>query len=1084
MNKDPLKICLSALIQVILLLASITFSVHADAYNLLYASASIAAETPRVILQPGNAGSSIIYGNSTSAKVSVSPPTSPFYYPSDYNILTGTHISGSLPSSVRIVDNDYFIVRSTGSATSTTTYYPLGYNLLSSTTHVSGSINDLQSNDGAYMTFKSYLSNIKNDSKDFVDQTSNVDGNPDIGSHSNFTAMQAGPDGDYNILIEQKIVNEDTTSKTNALIAYRSNTGTNGLYSPKYRIWTGNSALWGSEIELPNAGSPVRWVRVEYCPVKSRGYEVIVMTISDDRYYDLYIWNGTVWLTFNNIGYFQDATFYRGFDVAYEHASGRALTVYSRGTSTDGQEIGYRIWDGKTLSDEYLLGSPYTNGEVYWINLASCPGIRPGTSDDNEIAMIYIDSNRCIYGYIWTGSSWNNMGQTAAWDNNAAIATEECIAVTYEQQSGRAMFIWGSANAVGRNYYRVWNGSTLSDPTLLTIRAQGGVTNWVTLKAQPNSNGLLFTVVDAGRDLNTAYWNGSAWTIHNEHDSNVDTHASRCADFAWSPDGSTGLLVWGTSPNSISYKTFTPPNTWSLTSTALAEGTHPWVQLRTNPHYVNGDKYVLGADLNSNNGIGIITWDGATFTIMEGAITANTGATTFECFEIAFMNFGPLTIAYQLDLEVQWVETNYAGTNKYLCIYAGSLNSENLRVDVWDGYSWVTVISVLAPNQWNNVSVFDYLTSSAFTIRFKATIEEEDLTQDSWQIDCVLLHTWNSEYTAEVEFYGDSNVWSWSQISWTVDICLTEASVNVTLQLFNYAIGQYSTGGEGYISYVSSDTPNTDETKTQTVVINPERFRDSDGGWRMKIKCVKDASDPFEFRVDLVKFEPTYYSEYMASTEFLFTGMTSDAPAQLNMTVVSQYNVTGVTVTVQVWNYVLGSYVTEGEGYLQYVSSGAGNETITLVITVDPEAYTLNGEAKIKITAVKDAISPFQQEINQIELCFHALKYDYVLQIANQVPDAWMIRLGAYDQSNINRLLICTVYFYANGEYSNQILIRSGEYSQQYGSWHNLSSLSTINIAIIISASSASISQINTYLEVLVPNTSTRNLMTITFEVS
>jgi hypothetical protein len=91
---------------------------------------------------------------------------------------------------------------------------------------------------------------------------------------------------------------------------------------------------------------------------------------------------------------------------------------------------------------------------------------------------------------------------------------------------------------------------------------------------------------------------------------------------------------------------------------------------------------------------------------------------------------------YQLDLEVQWVNANYTRTNEYLCIRTGTLNSENLQVDVWTGSSWTTVITALTANAWNNVSVSDYLTSSTFTIRFKGTVETGDAAQSSWQIDC------------------------------------------------------------------------------------------------------------------------------------------------------------------------------------------------------------------------------------------------------------------------------------------------------------------------------------------------------------
>jgi hypothetical protein len=252
--------------------------------------------------------------------------------------------------------------------------------------------------------------------------------------------------------------------------------------------------------------------------------------------------------------------------------------------------------------------------------------------------MIYIDANVDVHGYVWTGSAWSGMGQMAVWDNGAAIATEECIAVAYEQLSGRAMFIWGD-NGQDWNNYRIWGGSTLSTVTRLTLANEDGLTNWVVLKADPNSNGLLFGVVDAASDLNTAYWDGTAWTTHSEHDGGVDTQATRCFDFAWNPTGGGGLLVWGTTLNLISWRTFTPPNTWSSASAAQAAGTHPWIQLRTNLGYVSGEKYILGADLNSDFDIGSITWDGVTFTITEGAITTDTTVSTYECFELEFSLF-------------------------------------------------------------------------------------------------------------------------------------------------------------------------------------------------------------------------------------------------------------------------------------------------------------------------------------------------------------------------------------------------------------------------------------------------------------
>jgi len=111
---------------------------------------------PSVILQSGTAGTSTIYANSTSAKVSVAAPTESIYYPGGYNVSKGTYVSGSVPASVQDVDTNYFIVRSAVSTNNTYTYNPTNYSLFGSTTYVSGALSDLQSNNGAYMTFRSY----------------------------------------------------------------------------------------------------------------------------------------------------------------------------------------------------------------------------------------------------------------------------------------------------------------------------------------------------------------------------------------------------------------------------------------------------------------------------------------------------------------------------------------------------------------------------------------------------------------------------------------------------------------------------------------------------------------------------------------------------------------------------------------------------------------------------------------------------------------------------------------------------------------------------------------------------------------
>jgi hypothetical protein len=95
---------------------------------------------------------------------------------------------------------------------------------------------------------------------------------------------------------------------------------------------------------------------------------------------------------------------------------------------------------------------------------------------------------------------------------------------------------------------------------------------------------------------------------------------------------------------------------------------------------------------------------------------------------------------YMLDIEEQWTNVDYAYPRQDLLIRTGNLSlNENLMVDVRAGSSWITVFDSLQPNTWNNVSVTPYISSQNFTIRFRDANNSSDPTQDSWNIDAVLL---------------------------------------------------------------------------------------------------------------------------------------------------------------------------------------------------------------------------------------------------------------------------------------------------------------------------------------------------------
>ena len=111
--------------------------------------------------------------------------------------------------------------------------------------------------------------------------------------------------------------------------------------------------------------------------------------------------------------------------------------------------------------------------------------------------------------------------------------------------------------------------------------------------------------------------------------------------------------------------------------------------------------------------------------------------------------------------------------------------------------------------------------------------------------------------------------------------------------------------------------------------------------------------------------------------------------------------------------------------------------------------------------------------------------YDYVLRVNNTDTDSWKIRLKKYSDSNISRLQNCTIYFHNSTDgTSSQIYIQNGLYTNQTGPWYDLGDSETIYIAMTAATNSTGTSSIYTYLEVLIPNTTTYAQYIITFEIS
>jgi hypothetical protein len=110
---------------------------------------------------------------------------------------------------------------------------------------------------------------------------------------------------------------------------------------------------------------------------------------------------------------------------------------------------------------------------------------------------------------------------------------------------------------------------------------------------------------------------------------------------------------------------------------------------------------------------------------------------------------------------------------------------------------------------------------------------------------------------------------------------------------------------------------------------------------------------------------------------------------------------------------------------------------------------------------------------------------DPVLNVVNQVTNAWNVSLKVYNSSNIVRISNAIINLH-DGTSSDQIVVNSGSIIQSQGALYNLpgSAGSTVYIGMSnLLANATGASYLYVYLKILMPNTTTYSLYVITFEI-
>ncbi|HUL51693.1 MAG TPA: LamG-like jellyroll fold domain-containing protein, partial [Verrucomicrobiae bacterium] len=436
-------------------------------------------------------------------------------------------------------------------------------------------------------------------------------------------------------------------SSEDGIVAYRSTTGTS-TSNPKIRTWSRTgSGSWGSEVELTSAGSPIRDLVLKYSPVSGK---IVLVTLSDDGFLDAYVCTDDCgssgsWTYTSNIGKVWSvapAVDSRRYDVAFERTTGNAIVAYGVVDTNTAHDIAYKVLPAAStsfggISEQYINdASKATDIQYTWIEMDSKP-----VTGSNEIVLAGFDSTDSdTNAFVWDGSAWGNFHNLGT--GATATGNHEAVAVRYASDGSKALAAAGDGTT-GNVASGYWSSGAWT--TVAAVDTSSGTNTdvqYITLKADPSSTAIQMVVVLSGNDMNTGYWSGAAWTIHGATsiDVNTDSSATRVADFAWNPTGSTGMLVWDTdgAGNTISSVFCNPQCTNAIQTNATWAGTGGWMSLYTNPASGGTSVQILGLRMNNAINLGSFHWDGSKpFTNYgDSALTASVNVVTYSSFSFDF----------------------------------------------------------------------------------------------------------------------------------------------------------------------------------------------------------------------------------------------------------------------------------------------------------------------------------------------------------------------------------------------------------------------------------------------------------------
>lgn len=255
------------------------------------------------------------------------------------------------------------------------------------------------------------------------------------------------------------------STSVESLMVYAEGT----VQTPRYRVWDGS--VWGSEGSALSVGSAITWAVLKAHPSEN---EYVMATMGTDADVNVQVYTNGSWDNLQEITTAIPNTNMRGFDVAYEQLSGDALAV-----TCDGDSIAsYWIWNGTTWTNYGDIGSVLGN-TCGWVKLISDP------ISDEIIAVVRNTTGTRYEARVWSGASWGNsvtMGSMAQPTHEGIAAEYEDSgnqAVVAVSNGGNSSFQWRAWNGTTATWTATATVALGDDFEAGTMRADDGTDNMV-----------------------------------------------------------------------------------------------------------------------------------------------------------------------------------------------------------------------------------------------------------------------------------------------------------------------------------------------------------------------------------------------------------------------------------------------------------------------------------------------------------------------------------------------------------------------------------------------------------------------------